>query len=112
MAQSFYKGYEKRQALRISYREEESPDIKIGSLCFKVSDLSENGLQIIISNGAFHDEHLKGLIRLRDGRSIGISGKVIWKKDGKIGVKLITPIPEAVIIREHQLRAEKMDENR
>ena len=96
-------GRELRKYFRLEYPPDEYPVIRIGRNPFPVLDISERGIRILNASQARFAEWIRGTITFFDGESIDLEGRIVWEKNGQIGIQIVvTPIPLARIMKEQQ----------
>ncbi|MBU0995863.1 MAG: PilZ domain-containing protein [Proteobacteria bacterium] len=101
------RGRDRRNSLRIWYRKDERPVITIGNVDYQITDLSENGFQMIYTPPIACGETVDGVIHLVGGSKTSVHGKAVWTSNDRTGVKLNTPLPRRLIIQEHKTCVEK-----
>ena len=88
-----YGGSEKRTYIRIAYRPENRPKLKIGKAGFDVVDMSESGIRIVNTKKIKLTKRLRGTMTLLCGESVAIDGDVVWERNDEFGLLLKHPIP-------------------
>ena len=88
-----YGGSEKRTYIRIGYRTENRPKLKIGENDFDVVDISESGIRIVNHKKGKLGKRLHGTITLLCGESVAIDGDMVWEKNDEFGLLLKRLIP-------------------
>ena len=94
-----YDGPEKRKFARLIYPSSQRPTFKIKEHKLVVIDISEEGLKLLNPMLEEFAGKVYGTVALLSGKSVGISGKIVWRAEGTIGF-LTTRIPKSTIIEE------------
>ncbi len=94
-----YDGPEKRKFARLIYPPSQRPTFKIKEHKLEVIDISEEGLKLLNPMLEEFVGKVYGTVALLSGKSMGISGKIVWRAEGTLGF-LATRIPESTIIKE------------
>ena len=94
-----YDGPEKRNFVRLVYPSSKRPTFKIKEHELEVIDISEEGLKLLNPMQKGFGEKVYGTIALLSGKSIDITGKIVWQAEGTFGL-LTTRIPRSTIIEE------------
>jgi hypothetical protein len=103
MQSNYYSGSEKRNYIRIVYRPNQRPVLKVKQHEFEVSDISATGLRLLNdSNIQLGEDWIHLTAILLDGEAIEMEGKIVWRKDDEFGLRLRTFIPKSVIRRQRQ----------
>ena len=103
MQSNYYNGSEKRNYIRIVYRPNQRPVLKVKQHEFEVSDISAAGLRLLNdSNIQLGQDWINLTAILLDGEAIEMEGKIVWRKDDEYGLRLRTFIPKSVISRQKQ----------
>ena len=97
-----HNGVERRAYFRVNYPPTERPILQIGKNEFEVFDISERGLQFWNNQNIKLPEWVRGTITLHNNVPLNIEGRIVWKYESGIGVKLITAIPYARILEEQR----------
>ena len=95
-----YEGSERRTYFRILYRLENRPKLKIGRNEFEVADISEGGMRLARKKEVGLDQKVRGTATFLCGESIAVEGKIVWEKNGELGLLLEHLIPAAVMEKE------------
>ena len=88
-----YGDSEKRTYIRITYRPENRPKLKIGETDIDVVDISESGIRIVKHKKIKLDKRIHGTMTLLCGESVAIDGDMVWEKNGEFGLLLKHLIP-------------------
>jgi len=103
MQSNYYNGSEKRNNIRIVYRPNQRPVLKVKQHEFEVSDISATGLRLLNeSNIQLGEDWINLTAILLDGEAIDMEGKIVWRKDDEFGLRLRTFIPRSVINKQRQ----------
>ena len=103
MQSNYYNGSEKRNNIRIVYRPNQRPVLKVKQHEFEVSDISATGLRLLNeSNIPLGEDWINLTAILLDGEAIDMEGKIVWRKDDEFGLRLRTFIPRSVINKQRQ----------
>jgi len=94
-----YDGPEKRNFARLVYPSSKRPTLKIKEHELEVIDISEEGLKLLNPMQKGFGEKVYGTVALLSGKSIDITGKIVWQAEGTFGL-LTTRIPSSTIIEE------------
>jgi len=94
-----YEDTEKRAYARLVYPSMRRPKLKIKADKMDVIDISEKGVKFIKDKQQTLGECVHGTTELLSGKSIDISGKIVWESNNEVGL-LIAQIKESVIIDE------------
>ncbi|MBU0988444.1 MAG: PilZ domain-containing protein [Proteobacteria bacterium] len=87
-----YEDLEKRNYSRQKYSSQERPTLKIGIWEFIVKDISAKGLCLVDNKKINLTGWVSGTLVFSDNTSQEIDGIVVRKKDGEIGLHLVTSI--------------------
>ena len=105
-----------REAYRVSYPPGSGPALDIhqpkqdpaGGRRFQVLDLSEHGLSLANPHELPFKDAVLGRLTFPDGQQAEFSAKVIWRRDGRVSLKLITPLaPEIVVAEQRRMIADQ-----
>ncbi len=103
MGSNYYNGSEKRNYIRIVYKPNQRPILKVKQHEFEVSDISATGLRLLNDrNIQLGEDWINLTAILLDGEAIEMEGKIVWKKDDEFGLRLRTFIPTSVISRQRR----------
>ena len=103
MQSNYYNGSEKRNNIRIVYRPNQRPVLKVKQHEFEVSDISATGLRLLNeSNIQLGEDWINLTAILLDGEAIDMEGKIVWRKDDEFGLRLRTFIPRSIINKQRQ----------
>ena len=95
---------EKRRHFRIEYPASIRPTLKIRKHEFGILDISEKGVRFSADKKVKFGRWVPGNITFYDGETIGIEGRIAWKRGEDIGMFLsIKSIPYSKIISEQRL---------
>jgi hypothetical protein len=94
-----YDGPEKRKFARVVYPSSQRPTFKIQEHELEVIDISEKGLKLLNPMLEEFGGKVHGTVTLLSGKSMGISGKIVWRAGGAFGF-IETRIPKATIVEE------------
>lgn len=92
LVQSDFEALEKRVLPRFPFCYLLFKNSKTDSQVFEVKDISHSGMQLSLKNGDFdykNNDKINGEIHWH-GRSIGVSGEIVWIKQNRIGVEFST----------------------
>ncbi len=98
-------GIIKREAVRVSYREERCPVLNTGGALFAVLDLSEGGVRIKASSTTPFKKKIGGDIELISGDRIHFKATVLRREDGEVVFQFADPIGTAIIMAEKKAMA-------
>ncbi len=98
-------GMIKREAMRISYREDRCPVFKTGDTAFAVRDLSEGGVRISASSATPFKKWVRAEIQLVCGDRIRFKATVMRKDEGAVVFRFAETIGTAVLIEEKKALA-------
>jgi hypothetical protein len=101
-----FDGPDQRRYFRVKYPPNERPELQIGTHRFEVLDISERGLRFASDQEVKFAEWIRGTLIFSDRGSLVIEGRIIWKKEAKIGLKLVTPISYMRILKEQRTLVE------
>ena len=97
---------EKRRYFRIEYPASIRPTLKIRKHEFEVVDISEKGVRFFADKKIKFGRWVTGNITFCDGQTVGIEGRIAWKRGESLGMFLtIKPIPYSKILSEQRLLA-------
>jgi hypothetical protein len=85
-----WKGEDKRYYDRVEYPPDKRPVLKVEGYELEVINLSVTGLYFL-HNKKTHmeiDQWVDGEIVFADGKSIDITGQIVWKNDNEAGLQL------------------------
>lgn len=88
-----YDGSEKRTYIRIAYKPENRPRLKIGEDDLDVVDISESGIRCVNNKKIKLDKRIRGTMTFLCGESVAIDGDIVWEKNGEFGLLLKYLIP-------------------
>lgn len=94
-----YQAPEKRQYARLVYPSVRRPKFKVKDDEMEVVDISEKGIKFRKDKHQKIGDCVYGTTDLLSGKSIDISGKIVWERNENVGV-LTTQIKESVIVDE------------
>jgi hypothetical protein len=101
MGSNYYNGSEKRNYIRIVYKPNQRPILKVKQHEFEVSDISATGLRLLNDkNIQLGEDWINLTAILLDGEAIEMEGKIVWKKNDEFGLRLRTFIPTSVISKQ------------
>ncbi len=93
---------EKRRYYRVKYPPTERAKLKTGEYEFEVMDISEKGLRFLNDKGQKFTEWVRGTVIFHDGEMLDIEGRIVWRRDDEISLRLITPVPYVRILGEQR----------
>ncbi|MEZ8141810.1 hypothetical protein A1OO_04590 [Enterovibrio norvegicus FF-33] len=93
---------QKRDFFRLRYLEQDMPLIVCGDNTFRVCEISENGIRLLIKNDVVPEEPIAGTIHFEVG-SAEVQGKTIRREDDELVIHLFQ-ILELKKINDEQLR--------
>ena len=94
--------YERRNHLRIIYKPSQPCTLKIDGKDYNVIDICEAGLKFVNGYKEKLKNRIKGELFLLDGDSVLIDGRIVWQRDGFVGVSLNHYIPAETIEKEQK----------
>lgn len=97
-----FDGPDQRKYFRVKYPPNERPLFRIGTHSFEVLDISERGLKFASNQEVKFAEWVRGTLVFADRESLVVEGRIIWKKETQIGLKLATPISYTRILKEQR----------
>lgn len=97
-----YQGPERRNFTRIVYKPDTRPVLMIGNERFETLDINTDGMRFQNPEGRRLDRWLHGTVKLLNGESVAVDGKIEWEHNGEVGVSFGYLIPSAVIEREQR----------
>ena len=104
-----YDGPERRKVLRVSYKPDERPMLKVGENEFEVADISVWGLRFFNATNIEVQPRVRGTITLLCGQSIDVDGMIVREKRVDIYIQSKIPISENILIREQRLISHNCD---
>ena len=97
---------EKRGYFRIEYPASIRPTLKIRKHEFEIVDISEKGVRFSADKEIKFGRWVTGNIAFYDGQTVGIEGRIAWKRGESIGMFLtVKSIPYPKILSEQRLLA-------
>ena len=103
MESNYYDGSEKRNNIRIAYKPNQRPVLKVKQHEFEVADISASGLRLLNDrNIQLGEDWINLTAILLDGEAIEMEGKIVWRKDDEFGLRLRTFIPKSVMRKQRQ----------
>jgi hypothetical protein len=97
---------EKRGYFRIEYPASIRPTLKIRKHEFEIVDISEKGVRFSADKEIKFGRWVTGNIAFYDGQTVGIEGRIAWKRGKSIGMFLtVKSIPYQKILSEQRLLA-------
>lgn len=103
-----YDAQERREFARLVYPSGNRPKFQVREYEMEIVNISEKGIMFIKTEEINMGQSVYGTAKLLCGKSIGISGKIIWQIENKVGL-LIKPILHSVIIEEIRTLIRKKD---
>ena len=94
-----YDGPEKRKFARLVYPPEKRPKLLVREYELEVIDISEGGMKLLNYMRRDFGRQIFGTVALLSGKSMEISGKIVWQYNNEFGL-LIARIPRSIIIEE------------
>lgn len=95
-----YDGSEKRSYIRIAYRPENRPKLKLKEGDLDVIDISESGIRCINDRGIKLDKSIRGTVSFLCGESVAVEGDIVWEKNSELGLLLKHLIPSEEMEKE------------
>lgn len=100
----------KREAYRITYPPERSPRLHVRHPrhpmphedVFAVCNLSEGGLCFVNPDNLSFDRAIQGEVAFADGHRAAVTGTVIRAEDGRVSIKLLTPLDSDLVMGEQR----------
>lgn len=96
MAEAFE---QERSYYRLRYPSRERPSLLVGRQRFVVTELSETGLRLLAD---WRDDELDGILVLRDGTQLPVSGDRIREVDGETVIGRLSGVKFAVLMSEQR----------
>ena len=96
------KGAEKRSCFRLQYDASEKPVFTVRQHEFEVVDVSENGIRLLAREPVRLVKWVRGTLTFSEGDDYVLEGRIIWEKDGILGLQLITRLPYKTVLREQR----------
>ena len=93
---------QKRSFFRLRYLDQDMPFIVCGSHTFKVCEVSEHGIRILVKDDVEPEEPVAGTIQFESGAS-EIQGRSIRREEEELIIQLFQPL-ELKLINGEQLR--------
>jgi hypothetical protein len=97
-----FDGLDQRKYFRVKYPPNDRPILRVGTHSYEVLDISERGLKFASDQEAKFAEWVRGTLIFSDRESLVVEGRIIWKKEAQIGLKLATPISYIRILKEQR----------
>ncbi len=97
-----HKGLERRHYLRIVYKPNDRPRLRIDSREFEVEDISDTGIRFVNDRNVALKKTFNGILTFLDGNTIRVEGKIEWEQDTGVGVSLKHPISPEIILKEQR----------
>jgi len=97
-----YNGPERRKNLRVTYKPDKRPILKVGENEFKVADLSERALRFFYDRKMEVEYRVSGKLTLLCGESIDVDRMVVRKEQEDICINLNTPIQKKILDKEQR----------
>lgn len=95
---------EKRRYFRIEYPASIRPTLKIRKHAFEVVDISEKGVRFSADKKIKFGRWVTGNVTFCDGQTVGIEGRIAWKRGENIGMFFaVKSIPYSKILSEQRL---------
>jgi hypothetical protein len=95
----------KRQDLRVVYRGNAKPLLKIGGRSFPVLDIAESGLRIRIDRNESIKKRFKGCLKLMCGEAFNIRAVVVRREGDDAAMQFKYPLSYALLLKEKQAAA-------
>ena len=102
---------ERREFARLVYPPTNRPKFKIREYDMEVIDISEKGIKLFKDEQIDIGQCVHGTAKLLCGKSIDITGKIIWQSEREVGL-LTKPILRSVIIEEIRTVLRGQDSNK
>jgi len=95
MEKKAYSGIERRKYSRYNliYLTKYRVKLIINSSVYEVLDISQGGLKFLVDKGIELEKQIKGVIEFSEDESRAVEGKIVWQKDGKVGMKFNNLLP-------------------
>lgn len=106
-----YEGTERRKYIRLVYPLMTRPRLKIRKHEFEVINISQEGLKFRNYKQIKLGEIIYGTVTLLTGKSLRITGKIMWECGDEVGL-LATRISQSVLIEEIQTLLQEKDSNK
>lgn len=106
-----YEDTERRKYIRLVYPPMTRPRLKIRKHDFEVINISQEGLKFINYKKIELGEIIYGTVTLLTGKSLKITGKIMWKGGDEVGL-LATRISQSVVIEEIKILLRERDSNK
>jgi hypothetical protein len=97
----------KRQDLRIAYVSQSCPTLMFGNRRFSLSDLSENGMRILIGRHEPLKKRIRGHVALLCGETVAVNATLLRREGDSAALVLKKPIDYAMLLKEKQALADK-----
>ncbi len=97
-----YEGPERRKNLRITYKPDKRPILKVEEDEFKVADIAETGLRFFNVGKIEFRLRVRGTITLLCGESIDVDGMIVREQGVDIYMNNNIPIPKNILAREQR----------
>ena len=97
-----YEGPERRKDLRITYKPDKRPVLKVGEDEFEVADISETGLRFFNVRKIEFQNRIRGTITLLCGESIDVDGMIVREHGVDIYMNNHIPIPKNILAGEQR----------
>jgi len=100
-----------RNAYRINYPQRKGPLLELkfpkfdvaGGQPFSVLTISENGLCFANPKDLPFEQPIQATVHFGDRYQVDITGQVVRAQEGQVSLKLLTPLPNDLIMREQRL---------
>ena len=97
-----YEGQERRKNLRVTYKPDKRPVLKVGEDEFEVADISETGLKFFNVRKIEFRHRVRGTITLLCGESIDVEGMIVRENRVDIYMNNNIPVPKDILAREQR----------
>ncbi len=97
-----YEGQERRKTLRVTYKPDKRPILKVGEDEFEVADISEMGLKFFNVRKIELRDWVRGTVTLLCGESIDVEGMIVREQGIDIYMNNNIPIPKNILDREQR----------
>lgn len=98
-----YRGRGRRERLRLVYPPEYRPVLIVNGRELEVGEISEAGLCVLNPDKDLFSAEVHGDLNFIDGDTLSIAGRVVWDKNGWVGLHLTGKlIPYELFFKEQQ----------
>jgi len=98
-----YHGQGRRERLRLEYPPEYRPVLIVNGRELAVGEISEAGLSVLNPDKDLFAGEVQGDLKFLDGDGLAVTGRVVWEKNGWVGLHLVGKgIPYELFYKEQQ----------